>query len=155
MVNRSICLVALLAAFSVPSLSSSEAGLGGFQGAAEIGRWNASDCVTYLGYDVDSFVLVYRQGRSSENGRGVIFARLAKDVSRRKGIGLILVDSGLYSDAEIRLLQCFYGAYSGDNGLFFQDPRLLCPRNGEVGEIYGGSPPMVQMRAFADRCKAG
>ncbi len=112
------------------------------------GEMSPYECVRYVGYDPDGFIYLYQRGRGSG------WVGEARIVARRKGIVAIPVDSGLLTDGEVRLLQCFFGKYVAGDVEFYKAPRVLCPRTGDVSDVYrGGTPPMGRLRVLAGRCR--
>ena len=105
-------------------------------------------CMKSLGYNPDSVVFVYSNGRGGS--RLLTFANTA---ARRGGIEFININNGLLKDGEIRLLQCFFGKYRQGDREFTKAPRLLCAKNGFGQRLYLYSVGMRDFSLFGKRCR--
>jgi hypothetical protein len=145
----------ILAILALAALASSVSADGGAADSASSGNRTETmspyECVGYLGYNPDSMVYVYRNGRGARVGLSGNVPS-AENAARRKGISLLKVNVGLLKDNEIAILQCFLGKYVPGDRAFTRNPRLMCPRTGLVDDVYVGRSFMNQFRVFAEEC---
>jgi hypothetical protein len=109
------------------------------------------ECTRKLGFDPDSAYYAYRRGCGSN------YVSDASIASRQAGIDVIQLNVQASSnDTYIKVLECFYGAYSDDNKEFKFCPRILCPRTGEYQTLGGSVSSSVQSQliGFLERCRA-
>ena len=83
------------------------------------------------------------------------FISTASTIEGRTGVEITKIKiNGNNWDANIKVLECFYGQHYDGHPEFGKCPRLLCPKSGEVKTLSGRNAASVssQMSGFAKNC---
>lgn len=116
---------------------------------SKAGYASTYECVRNQGFDPDKVIFGYSQ-RCGSN-----FISTASTVSMRTGVDIKPMNlAARTDDPAIKVLECFFGAYSQSNPNFSNCPQLLCPKTGETRVLNQMSGAIdSQMSSFAKACK--